>query len=115
MSHITINIGEPWNFEAKDGPNLLLADFEGFVISQLSSKNEKQYLLFRLVNPFSYDGEIVEKIIATPRYAGDSVNDVLNKNVPCAIFRILPGVILEQGQEFMSKDIQYFLIGSIRA
>ena len=110
MSRYELLVGEPWDFEGPDGPNRLLVDFGGVIPSE---DRAGECILLKAVTPFIHNNERVEFMIASPRYSGNSIDEIVKQGGHVGVARIRPNVSIVSGHPFMPSDVDYFLIGRL--
>lgn len=110
MHRYELLVGEPWNSEGPDGPNRLLVDFDGFTPGQ---NRADEFILLKAVTPFQYNNELVEFMIASPRYKGSTVYEIAKQGGHVGVSRVRPNVSIARERTLMPADIDYFLIGSL--
>ena len=74
-----ISVGETWDFEVPDGQNKIFAVAKGIVSGPDKLNWDKEYCLLRVITPFKMDGELVTRLIASPRYMGDTLNKMISE------------------------------------
>ena len=107
-------VGEPWNFDGPDGLNIVLVDFVRKVTISNSRDKEKSYILLKTVTPFQDHGELVKYMIASPRYMGDTVNEILQFGGIVGVARVRQGVSVREDSLLTHENIVYFIIGSLK-
>ena len=100
MTRYELGVGEPWDFEGPDGANRILVDFGGF-ISGPNLPGWGYFMLLKVVTPFQYNNDLVELMIASPRYVGDTVDEIVKQGGIIGIASVRPGVSLVSGNSFI--------------
>jgi hypothetical protein len=114
MTRYEILVGEPWDFNGPDGQNRVLVDFVEILINPFASNAANLYILLKVVNTFQHYNELVEYMIASPRYMGDTVDEIVQFGGTVGISRIRQGVSLTNDHHLTSANVEYFLIGRLR-
>lgn len=109
----TISVGEPWDFEANDGPNRLVVELTGIVPGPQALNWVPRYLLLRVVNAFDYHAERVEWLVGSPRYEGVTLESLAEKGGTAGFARLRPSAQLVEGKPFGTQDVDYFMIGNL--
>ena len=109
-----IQIIEPWNFEIPVGGNVFLVQGIGLVSGPDSPNWQGEYFLVELDSPFEFEKELVQYLILSPRYVGETIEDVQNKKCTIGIARVKPEYNISIGQKFSKNEIEYCAIGSIK-
>lgn len=101
-----ISIGEPWDFESKDGQNII----KGVIISKKSNK----CIVFKSNHYLEFDNSVSCILILTPRYKENDFSD-LTKGPVVVNGGIFPGKYDEKlGENELKQNMKYGIIGSIR-
>lgn len=108
-----ISVGEPWDFEASDGPNRLVVEYTGIVPGPTALNWAPRYLLLRVVNAFDYDAERVEWLVASPRYEGVTLEMLAEEGGTAGFARLRPSAKLVEGKPFGPQEVDYFMIGDL--
>ncbi|PKN25735.1 MAG: hypothetical protein CVU65_07840 [Deltaproteobacteria bacterium HGW-Deltaproteobacteria-22] len=113
VGHYILSVGEPWNFEGPDGHNRIRVKLAGVVSGPGKPNWDSRYLLLSVVNPFEMNGDMVEQLVASPRYEGDTLELLkeVGGTVGCASVR--PGIILSPDDSFQADAVAYCIIGGI--
>ena len=61
-----------------------------------------------------YEGELVQYVTTSPRYAGSTIKDILEKETQVGVARVLPGKVIIEGKRYEASDVDYWAIGTIR-
>ncbi len=108
-----ILVGEPWDFEALDGKNKILASGLGIVnVVDLLGKMKELYLL-QVLHPFIIDEQKVEFMVCQPRHAGDTIYEIAKTGGIVGVYRIKEGLAVQKEQQISADDIIYCVIGSL--
>src|SRR5262245_12735547 len=107
-----ISVGEPWDFEGRNGSNRLVVEEIGVVPGPSAPNWQPVYLLLRVQHPFTFRGESVQLLLASPRYEGATL-DSLRRGGHAGIARVRPNVQITPGIQFKTTDVEYFMIGRI--
>ena len=113
MTRYKILVIEPWDFKWPDSQTSFLADLVG-ILSSSTSSDKKRYLLLKVVYPFQYEGELVEQMIASPRFVGTTIDMISNAGGIVGLARVHPGVSLIVNTAFKPSDVQYFVIADLK-
>jgi hypothetical protein len=108
-----ISVGEPWDFEGPDGPNRVVVEGAGFVTGPEEPNWSPAYLLLRVVQPFTHQGEQVRLLVACPRYEGVTLESLGRDGGTAGLARVRAGVAVVEGSRLGKNDIEYFMIGTI--
>lgn len=112
---VQLQIGEPWNFTIEGCGNILQGSVEGICLGSDEKNWQGKYVLISLSPGFEWKGHRVTHFLVSPRYKGDSVEDVImGKKVIVGIAIIKPGVSLKLDGRFAPDQVEYFGIGSIQ-
>jgi hypothetical protein len=114
MKMYELTISDPMFFEGPDGPNRILANGLGVVYGSPALQVEKELYLLEVVNPFVIDGAEVRYLLAGPRHAGSTLNEVMGGGCSIGIARLKPGVTLRAGEQYDGSEYEYWAIGSIK-
>ena len=114
MPRFELIVGEPWDFENPDGRNRICLDLIGKVEGPDEKNWTDSYLLFAVLTPFEYKGEIVAQVIAAPRYVGTSLVKVRFVGGTVGVARVRPGISFNEGHKFAPSDIEYIIIGELK-
>lgn len=71
-------------------------------------------ILFELVEPIMYEGQVIKRVTVSPRYEGDSLRDILEKETTVAVGRILAESEVNSDRIYEASAIEYWAIGTIR-
>lgn len=115
MSKYKIQISEPWDFQLQDGTNEFVITGAGIIRGPDRRAWQTEYFLVDVDEPFEVDGELVRQLACAPRYAGDTMDMVINGKCTVGISRLRPGSRCNSGGAVNTADIAYFAIGSIQA
>lgn len=113
MEKYKIIISEPWGWEHPDGGISFFAKGLGVVKGPDEPNWKSEYLLLEVIEPFVINNEKIKYIIVSPRYKGDTLNTIQEKECTVGIARFLPGFEISVGSQFSKEMIDYFAIGSI--
>ena len=116
MRQYILSVGEPWDFESPDGQNRVIVVLLGFINGPCSTPNkhaDESYLLLEAATPFVIRGELVKFMVASPRYAGESIESVASKGGTVGVARVRPGITPIFGGAVGKSEIDYCIIGSL--
>ena len=113
MRQFILSVGEPWDFEGPDGQNRILVDVQGVVEGPKEKNWAPRYLLLHVKNPFDMDGETVKLLVASPRYKGDTIEDLQNAGGTVGCARVRPGFELLPAGSFPKESVVYCIIGGL--
>ena len=114
MMRYMIHIGDPYDFQGPKEIDFVLVEPVEVVHGPDVPNWQKEDWLFKLVEPVDYKGELVEFVTASPRYEGDTLDDMLEKDTTVGVGRVLPGKMISAKNRYKSSDIQYWAIGTIK-
>lgn len=114
MKRFSLSVGEPWDFQGPDGPNLLFVELLGIVGGPKEDSWALRSLLLQASTPFEMDGEHVQLMVASPRYVGDTIESVASVGGTVGVARVRPGVSLISGASYNTTDISYCIIGELK-
>lgn len=114
MRKFSLSVGEPWDFEGPDGPNTVEVELIGEVDGPDAENWSSSYLLLKVIRPFTFNGEVAERLVAAPRYEGESLKSISRKGGTVGVARVLPGKSIGPGQRLLTGDIHYCIIGELK-
>lgn len=113
ISKHKISVGEPWNFESRDGQNVIFAAGQGFLRCEGGNRGPFELFLLNVINPFLYEGNIVRQLAASTRYVGDNIRSLPENTITANIFVIPEAITLSPGDTVEVHNLSRFLIGSV--
>ena len=108
-----LSVGEPWKFDGPDGPNRILVDGLGRVKGPDEKNWSGEYLLLAVRSPFMFKDTLVSRLVASPRYEGDTLDQIERSGGTVGVARVLPDVKLVENGVFQSSDVEYIIIGAL--
>jgi len=72
-------------------------------------------MLLELDTPFTSHGEHLEWLVASPRHAGVTIEEVERVGGIVNVARVRPGIELAVGARFASTDVERIITGYLRA
>ena len=114
MDRYKIYTGDPCDFQGPKEIDFVRVEPVAIVHGPDSPNWQKADWLFKLVEPIDYKGELIEFVIASPRYEGDTLEGMLEKDTVVGVGRVLPGKAISAGNRYQISDIHYWAIGTIR-
>ena len=75
---VSISLGEPWDFPHNPIMGIVRKSYTTVLTSEQSDKTSES-LLIQAVKPFAFQDLKNEYFIASPRYVGETINDLLSK------------------------------------
>ncbi len=108
-----ILVGEPWNFEALDGKNKILASELGAVNMVDHEGQTKELYLLQVLHPFIMEKQKVEFMIFQPRYSGDTIYEIAKIGGTVGLYRVKEGMSVQKEQQISVNDIIYSVIGRL--
>ena len=77
-------------FQGPDGPNKVLVEAVGVINGSPAWQVPLESYLLSVIHPFVVDGEDVRQLVVTPRFAGDTLTDLINGAPGVNIARVRP-------------------------
>ena len=114
MSRYLIHIGDPYDFQGPKEIDYVYVEPIEIVHGPDSPNWQKADWLFKLVEPIDYKGELVTHVAASPRYQGETIEGMLEKETTVGVGRVLPGKVISSSNRYASSDIEYWAIGTIK-
>lgn len=114
MMRCNIHIGDPGDFRGPKEIDFLHVEPVEIVHGPESPNWQNADWLFKLVEPVDYKGEMVTYVIASPRYAGDTLEEMLEKETVVAVGRVLAGKVISSEKRYQASDVQYWATGTIK-
>jgi len=115
MRRYKIHIGDPYDFQGPKEIDYVNVEPVEIVHGPESPNWQKADWLFKLVDPVDYKGEMVTYVTASPRYEGDSLKEMLEKETTIDVGRVLPGKVISSENRYQTSDVQYWAIGTIKS
>lgn len=115
MRRYKIYIGDPYDFRGPKEIDSLHVEPVEVVHGPDSPNWQKADWLFKLIEPIDYKGELVEFVTVSPRYVGDTLDEMLKKDTTVGVGRVLPGRRITSNSRYQSSDIHYWAIGTIKS
>jgi hypothetical protein len=72
-----------------------------------------EYLLGICETPTSYRGDAVRYVTISPRYAGESLDDIRQSGGEVGVGRVLPGRNPQMSRAFKVDDVEYWAVGAL--
>lgn len=107
-------VSEPWDFDAADGSGRVAVEVAGIVRGPDQPNWQGHYILLRVLRPFVFEGEVVECLIAAPRYEGDTIDRIATAGGVVGAARVRAGVRIDDGETFEPGHVEYCFIGSLK-
>jgi len=114
MNQYKIFISDPYDFQGPKEIDYILVEPIEIVHGPDVPNWQKEDWLFKLVEPVEYKGQIIKYVTASPRYEGDTLQDMLNKDTTVGVGRVLPNKVIAAKKRYQSSDIHYWAIGTIK-
>ncbi len=88
-----------------------LAPFTTEEIGEVPFLSDSRYLLLKTLRPVSYQGEQVEYVLISPRYAGTSLEEIRNQGGTVGVARVRPNVQVDLNKGLQKDEVEYIAIG----
>ncbi len=108
-----IFVGEPWDFEALDGKNKILASGLGVVDMVDHEGQPKEAYLLQVLHPFIMDKQKVEFMVVQPRYSGDTIYEIAKMGGTVGVYRVKADMAVEKEQQISEDDLKPCVIGKL--
>ncbi len=102
---IVVSLGEPWDFPH----NPINATIEKtYVVTITTKKGDKidEKILIRAKKPLVYDNLKSEYFIASPRYVGEQISELITKGVLIITMHRIPELRAKSDNPFTEKEIK---------
>jgi hypothetical protein len=86
----------------------------GFVRGPDLPNWSREYLLLCCEAPFSYNGDEVRYLLASPRYTTDGLRKIRDEGGIVGVSRVLPDHIPQITREFQPSHVSYLGAGTLR-
>lgn len=114
MTRYNIHIGDPFDFQGPKEIESVHVEPVEIVHGPESPDWQIADWLFRLIEPVDYKGELITHVTASPRYEGDTLEKMLEKETTVGVGRVLPGKVISSEKRYQAADVQYWAIGTIK-
>jgi hypothetical protein len=113
MKRFKLINSEPWDFLNRDRTNRMIVELLGIVQGSALPTESGLYILLKVVEPFEYENEPVEYMVATHRYAGDTEKKIAIYGGIVNIVGVRQGIPFVGNQQFSRTDANTFFIGNL--
>ncbi|MDD2256021.1 MAG: hypothetical protein PHQ26_06585 [Bacteroidales bacterium] len=101
-----VSVGEPWDFESKDGQNIVRGEVLGV--------KSNQCLIFKANHSLKFDSVESDILILTPRHQGNDFSDLPNELVVVNGSLLLKDYDETLNEKELREKAKFVLIGSIK-